>query len=862
MKRLLVLAVCSLLATSGHAANAYPSLQVGHETVYENSSGWIGDTYTFTTESGTAFVVRGESGWALYLSDAWIYHKQSNPWDYCIVFRGSAAEESFSIRMEGENTLVNGGIEAKKCSRLAISGPGSLTALVKSQSGSGVNSSGDLLIHAGAAISVLQLWDDGDYGISPAISAENISVVNAALGITHRGDARTVYAEGSMDVFGSVVAVYSDCGLQRPSVSAQHFSISHSSLTIFGTRDGLAADDITVDTAAIGIASWGTGIIAQDVSVENSTALVLADGDAIVAEDVEFGSGNDLSIIGNAEAGDAAFAAIRMTRKNGAFLHRDGNTRLFAPNGAGIRADGSAASEPAAIKVSGGRLSVSSDPDWEDVRSFFTAASIASAARTVLQGAVSGETTLAVLLDFFGSELLDGYLAYIGQQVSSARPVRGISAESVRFTGGTTEVECRTDANGIVYSGSAAVSGGKVFVNGKAWGPTLKVVFNPNGGSVSPKSRKVASGARIGTLPKPTRKGFVFAGWFTAKTGGAKVTAATKVSRSMTLYARWAKKAYKVKFLANGGKGTMAAQKMKYGKAAKLRANKFKRKGCVFLGWAKTKKGALAYRNRQAVKNLTAKGGAVKLYAKWGKKVRIRFVANGGKVKKKSKTATTGRKLGTLPVPKRTNWNFEGWWTKKTGSKRVTASTVPRNSMAVYARWTPIVALSLDANGGTLANTKLKCRTVYYSYNGSYYLDTHWSCQNNYSPARDTFVFRGWSQNRTGGRPFYDIPITKPCTLHLYAQWSPVCHEVCFSGPSGWEERREFHEGDPLGDLPVPPPPQGGYDYTFLGWWSEPDRNGIQITESTIADDSLPSKVYAAWSVSLSAGIAAGRGGS
>lgn len=46
---------------------------------------------------------------------------------------------------------------------------------------------------------------------------------------------------------------------------------------------------------------------------------------------------------------------------------------------------------------------------------------------------------------------------------------------------------------------------------------------------------------KAGTLPSPARKGYTFTGWYTAKSGGAKVTSATVISKSQTLYARWTK---------------------------------------------------------------------------------------------------------------------------------------------------------------------------------------------------------------------------------------------------------------------------------------------------------------------------------
>ncbi len=81
---------------------------------------------------------------------------------------------------------------------------------------------------------------------------------------------------------------------------------------------------------------------------------------------------------------------------------------------------------------------------------------------------------------------------------------------------------------------------------------------------------------------------------------------------------------FNVAFYANGGKGRMAVQKMTYGKAKKLAANKFKRTGYVFKGWAKSKKlakkGKVSFGNKRKVKNLNATGKTVKLYAVWKKK--------------------------------------------------------------------------------------------------------------------------------------------------------------------------------------------------------------------------------------------------
>jgi uncharacterized repeat protein (TIGR02543 family) len=90
------------------------------------------------------------------------------------------------------------------------------------------------------------------------------------------------------------------------------------------------------------------------------------------------------------------------------------------------------------------------------------------------------------------------------------------------------------------------------------------------------------------------------------------------------LYAQWKKTPYKVKFRANGGEGTMKAQKIVRGKKVALRENTFTRAGYKFIGWnTKANGSGKSYKDMQKVKNLANAGKSVKLYAQW-KKVKAR----------------------------------------------------------------------------------------------------------------------------------------------------------------------------------------------------------------------------------------------
>lgn len=67
-----------------------------------------------------------------------------------------------------------------------------------------------------------------------------------------------------------------------------------------------------------------------------------------------------------------------------------------------------------------------------------------------------------------------------------------------------------------------------------------KLTYNANGGSVSTSSKPVTYGNTYGTLPTPTRDYCTFKGWYTAASGGSKVSSSTVMGAGdVTIYAQW-----------------------------------------------------------------------------------------------------------------------------------------------------------------------------------------------------------------------------------------------------------------------------------------------------------------------------------
>jgi uncharacterized repeat protein (TIGR02543 family) len=122
-----------------------------------------------------------------------------------------------------------------------------------------------------------------------------------------------------------------------------------------------------------------------------------------------------------------------------------------------------------------------------------------------------------------------------------------------------------------------------------------------------------------------------------------------------------------------------------------------KRKKYHFIGWYRSRAGETAdlVKKNDAVAMLnTSKSATVTLYAHYSKSVKVRFEANGGKVKKKRKKATyvttyEKRTYGKLPRPTRKGYYFAGWYTKKKGGRYASAHSDVRSAknVTLYAHW-------------------------------------------------------------------------------------------------------------------------------------------------------------------------------
>ena len=371
------------------------------------------------------------------------------------------------------------------------------------------------------------------------------------------------------------------------------------------------------------------------------------------------------------------------------------------------------------------------------------------------------------------------------------------------------------------------------------WAPcTYYIAFDPNGGDGGDMQPLETLYGQSTVLPAPgfTKTGYTFTGWNTQADGkgtayadGAAVLNLSSTEGAVvTLYAQWKPNAYTVRFDANGGTGSMAAQAMTYDKAAALKANVFKKASNTFLGWA-TEPDALApqYLDKQKVENLTAEpDGEAVLYAVWAKySYQIVFNPNGGT----GDMADDGGLCtydGSYVLPActftRPGFDFLGWATTAKGKVvyqdgQTVSGLSTKNGAVVtlYAVWSAhTYRVVFEPNGGTGTTKAMSCtcgKVVTLTANAF---------------KRAGYSFAGWNTAADGSGEAYankarqsNFATENGAVLTLYAQWTPVEYKIAYKNIAAGDHNPNPPTYTVEDAVALAAPARPGCE--FLGWYSD-----------------------------------------
>ena len=397
---------------------------------------------------------------------------------------------------------------------------------------------------------------------------------------------------------------------------------------------------------------------------------------------------------------------------------------------------------------------------------------------------------------------------------------------------------------GTQISASTTVTGNVTYY--AQWTANIRsytATFNGNGGTPNPSTITKTYGSELGTLPTCSRTGYTFLGWYTASSGGTKISSTTKITSTVTYYAQWSINSYTLTYNVNGGNAVSPASKsIQYGSAYGTLPTPTKNSDVeftyAFAGWYTAASGGT-----QVTANTTMGAGNTTIYAHWTATRRsytINYQTTYGSLNRTSQSVAYGSKGScTLTMPSNDaqyTYTFQGWYTAVNGGGTKVGSSLTLETPSVtgaatyYAyvtRSTKSYTHTFNANGGGTVSPA----TITKAYNTA--LGTLPTV------SRTGYTFVGWfDTSATSGGTQATTTTKVTGTKTWYARWSINSYTFTFdknggNTPSATTITKEYNTA--VGTLPTcTRSADNTYTYTFAGWFdTSASSGGTQLTTTT-----------------------------
>lgn len=398
---------------------------------------------------------------------------------------------------------------------------------------------------------------------------------------------------------------------------------------------------------------------------------------------------------------------------------------------------------------------------------------------------------------------------------------------------------------GTQISASTTVTGNVIYY--AQWTANIRsytATFNGNGGGTpSPSTITKTYGSELGTLPTCSRTGYTFLGWYTASSGGTKISSTTKITSTVTYYAQWSINSYTLTYDVNGGNAVSPASKsVQYGSAYGTLPTPTRASDAqytyTFAGWYTAATGGtqVTTATKMAAKDTT-------VYAHWTSNTRsytVSYQTTYGTLNRTSQSVAYNSKGScTLTMPDNTaefTYAFVGWYTAangggtKVGSELTLETPAIKGTVTYYAyvtRSTKSYTHTFNANGGGTVSPA----TITKAYNTD--LGTLPTV------SRTGYTFVGWFDTSAASGGTQATTTTKVTgTKTWYARWSINSYTFTFdknggNTPSSTTITKEYNTA--VGTLPTCTRNEdNAATYTFVGWFDIPNSSGgTQLTTTT-----------------------------
>ena len=286
--------------------------------------------------------------------------------------------------------------------------------------------------------------------------------------------------------------------------------------------------------------------------------------------------------------------------------------------------------------------------------------------------------------------------------------------------------------------------------------PDIRVSFDANGGSVRTTSKTVTYKLTYGDLPTPTRSGYTFDGWYTARTGGTEVTSSTTVSTksSQTLYAHWTENTYTITFRNENG-ALLQTGEWNYGATP------------VYSGATPTKAATAQYTYTfkgwsPAISTVTGDRTYTATYNQTVNKYTITWIVDGVTTTEQYEYGATPSFKGSTAkaADEQYTYTFTGW------DSNLSTVTGNQTYTATYRKTPNTYSVVLNTNGGQITSGNVSI----YTYGTGATLPI---------PSKVGYTFDGWYANADfNGAAITAIGATETGNKAFYAKWTAIPYDV------------------------------------------------------------------------------------
>ena len=342
------------------------------------------------------------------------------------------------------------------------------------------------------------------------------------------------------------------------------------------------------------------------------------------------------------------------------------------------------------------------------------------------------------------------------------------------------------------------------------------VTFDSDGGSAC-ESKTVTYDQPYSTLPKPTKEGYTFEGWFDGETQVMSGTAVT-ITEDQTLTARWGINTYTITYQVDGE--TVKTESVIYGED--IPAYTYTKTGYDVSAWSPV------VPKKMPAENLTFMA-TTKVHQH-----SLTYVLDG--VIKRQASVKYGTAVAVQADPTKTGYTFSGWTVS--GAEPVDGKfTMPDNNVTITGSFSAnTYTVKFNANGGegSMADQS-------FTYNAEQALAAN-------AFTRTGWRFTGWKLGNTtyeDGQAVSNLTAEASSIVTLEAQWEHILYTLKYVGMAGTvyhTEQKYFGEA-----ITIPAAPEKA-GYRFDGW----DRE----IPATMPDGDLT--ITAKWSSYLDLLIAMG----